>query len=95
MDMFMHPDKVAALLAGPVVDAFKSPSLMLIVGKRGKFGGDFKEDEEWIEQIKKDKLKKLQEAAKAKHLSLRLKRSRTYKIVTFISVKLYSYYPQP
>ena len=31
-------------------------------GKRGKFGADFVEDEQWLEQIKKEKLKKLTEA---------------------------------
>ena len=67
MDMFLHPEKLAALSAGPIID----PSQITITnadraGKRGKFGGDFQEDDQWIEQIKKEKLKKLQEAATAK-----------------------------
>ena len=45
-------------------------------GKRGKFGGDFQEDEDWAEQIKREKAKKIMEVKSEAHREAQAKRSK-------------------
>jgi hypothetical protein len=65
IDKFLNPSKYVKSTAATDIAVDQTEIKITNAdrkGKRGKFGADFVEDEQWLEQIKKEKLKKLTEA---------------------------------
>jgi hypothetical protein len=77
-------DKDIAIFLHPTLDDTKVEEISLAdikitnedrKGKRGKFGNDVIEDEDWAERIKKEKAKKLSEEKNAQHSEKQAKRA--------------------